>query len=144
MAGRDIRRAGIYKFTIYFIGEKEQIVLLYKVTNLIHFTTGIQITGRIVGITNKNRFGTLINQFFKLLYFRKGKALFNGRSNGADLCSGRDCKCHIVSISRFRNDYFISRIQAGKEGKKYGFRTSWCNDYIVCCKVDIELCIISH
>ena len=55
MAGRDIRRTGIYKFTIYFIGEKEQIVLLYKVTNLIHFTTGIQITGRIVGITNKNR-----------------------------------------------------------------------------------------
>ena len=77
MAGRDIRRTGIYKLTIYFIGEKEQIVLLYKVTNLIHFTTGIQITGRIVGVTNKNRFGTLINQFFKFLYFRKGKALFN-------------------------------------------------------------------
>jgi len=32
--------------------------------------------GRIVWVTNKNRFRTLINQFFKLLYFRKGKAFF--------------------------------------------------------------------
>ena len=144
MAGRDIRRTGIYKFTIYFIGEKEQIVLLYKVTNLIHFTTCIQITGRIVWVTNKNRFRTLIDQFFEFLHFRQRKPFFNGRGNRTDLCSSRNGKCHIIGVCRFRNYDFITRIQTGKEGEKYRFRTSWCNNYIVSRQVDVELCIISY
>ena len=144
MTGRDIRRAGINKFTIYFVREEEEVVLLHQVTDLIHFPTCIQITGRVVRITNQDSLGTFIDQFLEFLYFRQGETFFNGRCNRTDLCSGRDGKCHVVGVCRFRNNDFISRIQAGKEGKKYRFRTSRCNDYIVSRQVDVELCIISH
>ena len=144
MAGRDIRGTGINKFTIYFIRKEEEVILLHQIPNLIHFTTGIQISCRIIRVANQNRFGTFVDQFFEFLHFRQRKPFFNGRGNRTDLCSSRNGKCHIIGVCRFRNYDFITRIQTGKEGEKYRFRTSWCNNYIVSRQVDVELCIISY
>ena len=144
MAGRDIRRTRINKLTIHFIGEEEQIVLLHKVTYLVHFATGIKITCRIIRITDQDSPGALVNQLFKLFYFRKRKTFFYGSGNGAYLSTGRDGKRHIVSVSRFGNNNLVTRIEARQEGEQYRLRTTGRNDDIICRQFDVELIIIAH
>ena len=62
---------------LYTRREMNQIRDLVKKYDLFLFSDEVYrefiYTGWIVWVTNKNRFRTLINQFFKLLYFRKGK-----------------------------------------------------------------------
>ena len=144
MASRNIRGTGIDKLTVHFVGEKEKIILLHQVTDLVHLTSGIQIAGRIIRITDQDTLGTFVDQLFKFLYFRKREPLLNCRSNGAYFSSGRNGKSHIVGVSRFGNNDLVSRIKARHEWEKYSFGTSGSNDYIICCQVDIEFLVISY
>lgn len=62
MTSRDIRGTGIDKLPVYLIREKIKIIFLYDIPDLIHLTTRIQITRRIVRVTDQDRFGTRSNQ----------------------------------------------------------------------------------
>ena len=73
VAGRNIRRSRIDKLTIYLVGEKEKVVLLHKVTYLIHLAASVKIAGRIIGITNKDGTCTVVNKFLELFYLRQLK-----------------------------------------------------------------------
>ena len=144
MAGRDIGRTRINKFTVHLVREEEQIVLLHKVANLVHFTACIEVTRRIVGIANQNGPRALVNQLFKLLYLGQRETLFDGRGNGAYLSSGRDGKRHIISIGRLGNNDFITRIEASQERKQDRLRAAGSDDDVVCSQIDIVLRIVTH
>ena len=144
MAGRDIGRTRINKFTVHLVREKEQIVLLHKVANLVHFTACIEVTRRIVGIANQNGTRALVNQLFELLDLGQRETLFDGRSNGAYLGSGRDGKRHIVGIGRLGNNDFITRIETSQERKQHRLRTAGSDDDVVCSQIDIVLRIVAH
>ena len=131
MTSRDIRRTCINEFTVNLIREQEQIVLLYQITNLIHFSSRIQITGRVIRITYQNTFGPFVYQLFKLLNLRKGETFFDCSRYGTNNCSCRNSKRHIIGIRRFWYNDFITRIQTAQKSKQYSFRTSCCNNDII-------------
>ena len=144
MACRDIWRTCINIFTIHFIGEKIQIVFLYKVTNLIHFTTSIEITRRIVRITNQDGLGAFIDQFLEFFHLRKRETFFDGSGNGTDYRSRRNGKSHVVGIRRFRHDDFVTRIQATQKGEQHRFRTTGSDDDIIGIQIDVVFLVIAH
>ena len=144
MAGRDIGRTRINKFTVHLVREEEQIVLLHKVANLVHFTACIEVTRRIVGIANQNSTRALVNQLLELLYLGQRETLFDGRGNGAYLGSGRDGKRHIIGIGRLGNNDFIPRIEASQEREQHRLRAAGSDDDVVCSQIDIVLCIVTH
>ena len=144
MASRDIWRTGINVFTIHLIGEEIQVIFLYKVTNLVHFTTGIEITGRIVRITDQDGLGAFIDQLLELFHFRKGETFFDGSGNGTDYRTRRDGKGHIVGIGRFRHDDFIPRVQATQESEQHRFRTTGSDDDVVGIQIDVVFLVITH
>ena len=144
MTSRNIWRTGINVFTIHLIGEEIQVVFLYKVTNLVHFTTGIEITGRVVRITDQDGLGAFIDQLLKLFHLRKGETFFDGSGNGTDNRTRRNGKSHIVGIGRFRHDDFIPRIQATQESEQYRFRATGSDDDIVGIQIDVVFLVITH
>ena len=113
MAGGDVWGTRIDKLAIHFVGEEEKVVLLHEVAYLIHLATGIQITGRIIGITNQDSAGAVVYQLLELLHFRQREPLFYGRRNRTDFSAGGNGKRHIVGISRLRHDNLVTRIKTG-------------------------------
>ena len=144
MTSRDIRGTGIDKLPVYLIREKIKIIFLYDIPDLIHLTTRIQITRRIVRVTDQDRFGTLIDQLLEFFHFRKRKSFLYRSRHCPDHGSCRDSECHIIGISRFRYDNLITRIQATQEGKQNSLRTTGSDDNIVSRKINIILFIISN
>ena len=142
MECRDIRSPRITEFTIYLIREQEQIIFLYDITNLIHFLLCVQITGRIIRVTDQDRFGTRSDQLLKPFHRRKSKAFIDSRRNCFDHSSTGNGKRHIVCIRRFGNNNFIPRIQTSHKRKEYSFRASGSDDYIFNIDIDIEFRII--
>ena len=144
MACRDIGRTCIDKLTVHFVREQEQVVFLYQIPYLVHFTPRIKIPRRIIRVANQDSFGPLVNQFFKLLYFRQRKPFLDGSCNRADNCPRRYGKCHVIRISRFGHNDFISRIQTTHESEQYGFRTACSHNDIIGIQQDVVLLIIPY
>ena len=144
MTGRNIRRTCIDKFTIYFIGEEEQVVLLHQIPNLVHLPASVQIPCRIIRVTNQDTLGAFINQLLKLLYLRQRETFVDGSRHRTDNRSCRNRKRHVVGIRRFRHDNLIPRIQTAHKRKQHSFRPSGSNDNVIGIQVNVVLFIISH
>ena len=144
MAGGDVWRARIDELAIHLVGEEEEVVLLHKVAYLIHFTAGIKVAGRVVGVTNQDGTRTFVYQLLELLHFRQRESLFDGRCNRTYPGSGRDGKRHVIGISRFGHDNLVTRIEACHEREQHRFRTAGCNDYVIGCELDVVLIVIPH
>ena len=84
----------------------------------------IEISRRIIGITNHNGSGTVVDQFLKLLNLRQRETLINGCRNRFNLRAGTDGESHIISISGLGYDDFIPRIQTTHKRKQHSFTTT--------------------
>ena len=131
MEGRNIWRTCVDKLTINLIREQIKVILLHKVTNLIHLLTRVEITCRIIRVADQNRLCALSNQLLKLLHRRKSKTVLNRRRHSLDHSTRRHSKRHIVSICRLRNDDLITRIKAGHECEKHSLRTTRSHNDII-------------
>ena len=71
MTSGDIGGACVDEFTIHLIREEVEVILLHEVANLVHLATSIEVTRRIVGVTDEDGACALVDEFFKLLHFGK-------------------------------------------------------------------------
>ena len=71
MHRRDVRASGINELTVHLIRKQIQIVLLHQITDLVHLPLGIEITGRIVRIADKDGLRTISDQLLEFLDWRK-------------------------------------------------------------------------
>ena len=140
----NIRRTRITELTINLVREKEQIVLLDDIANLVHLLLGIKIAGRIIGIANQDRLGPGRDQCLELLQGRQGKTLIDRGRDCLDNRTARDSESHIVRISRFWNDNLITRIEASHKGEEDRLRTTSRNDDIIHVHMNIEFGVITH
>ena len=104
MEGRDVRGACVAEFAIDLVGVEKQVVFFDDVAQKIHFAAGVEIAGGVVGVADKDSFGAGGDQFLELFDGRERKAVLDGRWDGHDLGSGRDCERHVVGVGRFRHD----------------------------------------
>ena len=144
MASGNIGRTGINVFTINLIGKEIEVVFLHKVTDLLHLTTRIKITRRVVGIANHDGARAVVDEFFKFLHLRQGETFLDRCGDGANLGTGRNGKRHIVGISWFGYDNLVARIEARHECKQNSFGTARGDDDVVCRYVDVVFGIIAH
>ena len=117
-------------------------MFLHQVANLVHLSARIEIACGVVGVTNQDRAGTFVDEFFKLFDFRQRKAFFDGGGYGANARAGRDGEGHIVGVSRLGYDDFVAGIEARHESKEHRFGTARCDDDIVGCEADIVTMIV--
>ena len=144
VAGRDVGRTGVDVFAVDLIGKQVEVVFLHQVAYLVHLPAGVEIARRVVGVAYHNGPRVLVDEFLKLLHLGQRKALVDGGGDGADARAGTDGKGHIVGVSRFGNDDFVSRVQAAHEGEKHRLTTSRRDDDVVGRDVDVVLLVVAH
>ena len=132
----------VYKLTVHFVCNQKQVVSQNQLLKLKQLLPGIYITGRIIGIANKDplRFGT--NHLPK---FRDGwqlKSVLNGGSDGLNddiICDGKRL---IIGVKRLRNDHLITRIETNHEGKGDRLRSSRRDQYLGGIHLQVPVAVI--
>ena len=143
VAGADVWRTRIDVFAIHLVREQIQVVLLYQIANLVHLAACVQIARRVVRVANHDGACAVVDELLKLLYLRQRETLLDGRCNGANLCSCRDSKRHVVGVGRLRHDDFVARIEARQECKQHRLRTSRGDDDIVSRHINIIFRVVA-
>ena len=144
MASRNVGRARIDIFTIDLVGEEIQIVFLHQVAYLVHLATCIEITRRVVGVTDHDSPCALIDQLLELLHLWQRESLLDGGGDGTNLSTRRDGKSHIVGIGRLWHDDLVAWIQTTEKGKEHSLTTTRGDDDIFCSDVDIVFRVVVH
>ena len=144
MAGRDVGRTRIDKLTIHLVREEVEVVLLHEVTYLIHLTTCIKVSRRVIGITYHDGLGALVDEFLKTLYLRQAESLLDSGRYSTYHSTCRDSKRLIVGIEGVGHDNLIARIETSHEREEHCLATTRSNDDIVSCELDVVLGIILH
>ena len=122
MASRDIGRACVDIFAIHLIAEQIEVVFLHEVANLVHLTASVEVAGWVVGVANHDGTSALVDE---LLEFRNGKS-------------------HIVGVSGFGDDDFITRVQTTHESEKHRFASSRGDNDVVGRYVDVVFLVVAH
>ncbi|MNE85581.1 hypothetical protein D3C80_1825970 [compost metagenome] len=85
------------------------------------FLFAVQVTGRVIRITDHNRLGIWRYGFLKCFDRRQGEVLFNSRTDRYYFNTSRNSKAIVVSVERLWYNNFITRIQTGHHRKRDGF-----------------------
>jgi len=141
---RDIGRAGVAEFAIDLVGEKEEVVFLDQVAELVHFFLRIEITRRVVGIADEDSLRAGRDKRFELLERRQRETFFNRRRNRLDNRAAGDGEGHVVGVGRFGDNQFVSGVEARHEGEEDRLGTACGDDNIVGIDNNIVLRIVFH
>ena len=144
MACRDVWRACVDEFPVYFVGEEIEVVLLDDVAELVHFAARVEISCRVVRVADEDGFGALCDEFLEFFYWRECETGVNGGGDCLDDCTCRHCESHVVCVCWLRNDDLVAWVEAGEECEEHSFGSTAGDDDVVRGEVDVELAVVFH
>ena len=105
----------------------------------LHFFPAVEVSRRIIGITNDNTPGTRRDEFFKLSNRGQGEAILDMGGERHDLYIGGHCKSVVVGIKRFGDDDFITCVETAHKAEEDGFGPAGGNDDLLVVYVDAQI-----
>ena len=144
MHGAGVGRIAVDELAVNLVGKQEQVIFLHQVTQAHQLLAAVQRASGVVGVTDHDGAGALVDDLLKLLDGRQCETILDVGGDGADYGTGLAGKTHVVGIGGLGNDDLVTRIQAYHEGHLHGLAATAGNDDIVNAQVDVVALVVTY
>jgi len=109
-----------------------------KVAELLHLALGVQVTRRIVRVTDHDGLGLIGYDLLELLDAGERETIIDCRSYGDDACTSGSGESLVIGVERLGDNNLVERIKAAHEGEKHGLGAATGDEHLVGRDIDAD------